>query len=538
MRSRSPRTPSSLRDAELVLQLPRVSNAVEQYAAALRSDSPEPLLWGFDEETIRLIVRQARRQASHPFHEASFVRAMEETRPLATYPKTTDPVHDLWLALAQPEIAEDLWSVIPDRRGSRGPDPGIAAKALMVVCAALGTSAHFNDNWHVLSSDRRLQSAFVSVEEQAAIANKTRPRRFGLQTYEQSLRQLHMLAEGLATDALLDTNIRIVKEVHALLRPQRVRLGIDGMLSRAWVKQVGAGSTDAEEAAIRGAARKAGVRYYAPRRQPGGGVSQPRFIRGHDLITLLDLTTGLPLTWVLWDANHDEAKALKLLLHDLYSRWPDLQADAVVADAAWDENWAAEWCLPNYGLHLVARRKPSRLDTEYGLSLAESKRIASFRGDGQAICRKHQVPLIRDGIDGLGRVGLSPGEPSGKTIRLRYQCPADPSCGRLGLAMRHSWPSLSYYPHRMEVGRPDLHAQRLALLTRRNACEALNSALQVGHSLGLDGADRMRTQKETTVEALFSLALLLRSAAVLADQRLQRGLFRIQPPPALAAVAA
>ncbi len=79
-----------------------------------------------------------------------------------------------------------------------------------------------------------------------------------------------------------------------------------------------------------------------------------------------------------------------------------------------------------------------------------------------------------------------------------------------------------------------LHAERVALSTRRNACEALFSAVQVGSSLGLDSADRTRTQREPTIDTLFSLALLMRSATMLAAQRIQRGLFPADPPPDLA----
>lgn len=348
---------------------------------------------------------------------------------------------------------------------------------------------------------------------------------------------MHAVADRLAPDTLLDANIRLVKEIHALLRPAgKVRLAIDGTLTRAWLKQVDKQDSREAEAAVRGRAQKAGPRYHGKqfRDTAGGVVTSSRFVRGYDLIVLVDLTTGLPLTWTLWDANRDEAKALKLLLFDLYERWPDLEADVVVADAAWDENWAAEWCLNHYGLHLVARRHPSRIDALHTLSLFESKAISLFRGDGQAICREHNVPLIRDGIDGAARTGLAAGDPNETRIRLRYHCPSDPNCGRPGLAMEHSWTSLAYYPHRMEVGRADLHAERIALSARRNACEALFSAIKVGNSLALDGPNRTRTNNERTIETLLSLALLMRSATMLADQRIQRDLFPADPPPDLA----
>jgi hypothetical protein len=58
----------------------------------------------------------------------------------------------------------------------------------------------------------------------------------------------------------------------------------------------------------------------------------------------------------------------------------------------------------------------------------------------------------------------------------------------------------------------------------RNTPEALFSAVQVGNKLGLDGAARTHTAKEPTVDALFSVALMMRSARLLAYEREQRGL--------------
>ena len=94
--------------------------------------------------------------------------------------------------------------------------------------------------------------------------------------------------------------------------------------------------------------------------------------------------------------------------------------------------------------------------------------------------------------------------------------------------------ALAYHPHTLAVGKADLHAFRLAMFARRNACEALFSALQVGHKLGLDGAERTRTAKEPTVKALLSLAMMMRSARMLASQRMERGDFPPEPPPDLA----
>ncbi|HXH87210.1 MAG TPA: hypothetical protein VNI55_01205 [Gaiellaceae bacterium] len=260
-------------------------------------------------------------------------------------------------------------------------------------------------------------------------------------------------------------------------------------------------------------------------------TSPSKFWRGYYLIAIVDLTTGLPLVWVLWPANADEAKALKLLLHNLYEYWPDLSADAIVGDGAWNERWAAEWCLRNFGLHLVAPRQDTQRDVKHDLDRLAFPSVSAYYGDGRAICRKHGVPMIRDGYGSPSRAGLTPGEPApSRAFRVRYHCPSDPSCGRPGLPMELHWSALSYYPHSLAVGEPALHAERLALQAQRNYCETLFSALKLGNKLALSGAARTRTAKEPTVEALISLALIQRSAFMLADLRIRRGMFRDDLP--------
>jgi len=74
----------------------------------------------------------------------------------------------------------------------------------------------------------------------------------------------------------------------------------------------------------------------------------------------------------------------------------------------------------------------------------------------------------------------------------------------------------------------------LLFLARRNSTESLFSALQVGHHLGTDGADRTRTPKQATAHTLIDLALLLRNAYMLASLRIEHGEFPETPPPALA----
>jgi hypothetical protein len=105
--------------------------------------------------------------------------------------------------------------------------------------------------------------------------------------------------------------------------------------------------------------------------------------------------------------------------------------------------------------------------------------------------------------------------------------------------MNLDWAALSAYPHTLDGGgRGDLHAERLALYARRNSCEALFGSLKLGHKLGLDGSDRTHTPNERTVETLLSLALVLRTAFVIAHERAAQGGPNTPPPELLTPIAA
>jgi hypothetical protein len=96
--------------------------------------------------------------------------------------------------------------------------------------------------------------------------------------------------------------------------------------------------------------------------------------------------------------------------------------------------------------------------------------------------------------------------------------------------MRETWAALTVHPHTLAVGDARLQAERLAFLARRNSTESLFSALQVGHHLGTDGANRTRSPKQATAHTLIDLALLLRNAYMLASLRIEHGEFPETPP--------
>ncbi|MFN0155748.1 MAG: hypothetical protein ACKVUT_15350 [Gaiella sp.] len=148
--------------------------------------------------------------------------------------------------------------------------------------------------------------------------------------------------------------------------------------------------------------------------------------------------------------------------------------------------------------------------------------------------------MKRDGYQPANRqrdgYPLAPGErTSPSEFRVRYRCPVGgDECGRPGLQMQRKWAALTVHPHTLAVGDARRHAERLAHLARRNSTESLFSALQVGHHLGTDGANRTRSPKQATHHTLIDLALLLRNAYTLASLRIERNEFPETPPPDLA----
>lgn len=101
--------------------------------------------------------------------------------------------------------------------------------------------------------------------------------------------------------------------------------------------------------------------------------------------------------------------------------------------------------------------------------------------------------------------------------------------------MSTDWNGFPRYPHTIDAGWESKQAFRLAMYAHRNTCEAIFGALRGGHKLGLDGADRTHTANEATLETLLSLALLMRTATVTANERILRGELADTPPPDLAA---
>lgn len=363
-------------------------------------------------------------------------------------------------------------------------------------------------------------------------------------TYSTSLRHLPRL--GCWRQAVA-TNVAMVRELAALHPGKGIgeRLMIDGSLVPAWCEQVGKGKSEEVEAERRRFTPEAGARAYMHtakgKKNIGSGeqgsrqqtLQMGRFVRGYYLVLLADQATGLPLTWTVVDASIDEAGAIIGLLSDLYRHWPDCPAKVIAGDSAWDED---AWCRlaeVDYGIHPIFRihdlnRQPSIT------SFSRDGSIVATTKYGQLVCAAHRKNLLFRAAEVPGRDGLYPGKTNKEgTFRVRGQCPD--GCGTPGLKMEADWSRLTYYPHYSSSPGPggERYAYRQAMLTRLNGIEGIFDRLHAGRKLGTAGADRTRIRDKVAHESLISLGLLSMTAAMLADQRRQRGETHSLPPVAM-----
>jgi hypothetical protein len=84
-----------------------------------------------------------------------------------------------------------------------------------------------------------------------------------------------------------------------------------------------------------------------------------------------------------------------------------------------------------------------------------------------------------------------------------------------------AWSALPYYPLN-PLGRPDLHAKRIALGSGRNVVESMFASMKTAFRQGNSGACRTRVFDREVHESLIWISLLTRGLLVLADARNER----------------
>jgi hypothetical protein len=541
--------------ADVVGRGAKLARAVK--ALVLHLDDPkkvkEPRLGDFGlftDEQERSIWMVARKEAKFqaPFDYAEFVKQMDKTTPVLARPRITERLVDLWRMLALPEIAEGMWPAWNAKTGSRGQHPGFWAKAILVMTAALGISAHFDDNHaHLFGGEgRALRALFSWIEQTASMAVGRDPEPLGRKSYEQTCTQINLITDpelnpgALTVDRANRINAKLYRCLQLIYPQFGKHLSLDGMLVKGWVEQ----TTNLDR--ISKKAPNATARLIQKRKGRKGRKGGPgRFVVGYYLVVLCDLATGIPVAWRILPAGkgYRDYDALMTLLDDLFRADPDFPVETIVADMAWNKRKMIRDCALRYGIHLLSDlSQAQKRAKQVTLRMFDSNKVASFDRWGRCYCRQHGLDMKRVGVDFVGRaqrtkLGLKPGEVSKGTFRVRFKCPVGGGvCDqRADMPMWRDWQAFSYYPHTMDTGRPDLQAFRLAMYARRNTSEAIFGALKLGHKLGLESADRTHTANENTMETLLSLGLLMRTAFVVASERIKRGEMPADPPPDLLA---
>jgi hypothetical protein len=219
--------------------------------------------------------------------------------------------------------------------------------------------------------------------------------------------------------------------------------------------------------------------------------------------------------------------ALPSLLADHYREWrkldPTYALMDIAGDSAWDENWACECCLMDYGVHPIFRLHNERGYQAVSDKYSRDGSVAGITSKGQLVCAAHGAQLTHLGLEGIKRDGLEPGQRQPGTPRVRGACPH--GCGKLGLKINADHSKLLHHPHFDDGGRRShLHAYRDARLHTLNLIESYHNRLKSGFKLGTEGPDRTRLRDLEVVTALIELADLFMVAATVWDVRNQLGI--------------
>lgn len=513
---------------------------VQRWITRLLGD-PDATASDLDEHTLAFVHQEVLRRRQDDFEPSLFQQKMIEMCPILAAPDFTDTAEDLGHIFNQPEMIS-LWR---DWRGptmGKGPAAGYAgAKAVMCLMGMGRTGSHVDGAYERLSVDRALRSLFAQLDGRADI---------DLRSYPTICRLMPKLAANDSCRyAAISSNIALLKWLRAH-HPQGRQVGrrllVDGTAIPAWVKQRPAGGKRdtpewlIREAKLRSSTPEAGFRAYINTSygkeplQPGDKVPiaapNVKSWRGYYLVAIVDQATGLPVIWTLFDAAVQETTGLVPLLSDLHRLWPEINAQYLVGDSAWNTHEICRLLTVDYGIQPVFRMKPNELRQRGYIPLqpgmSRDGSVSAITWDGRLVCSAHGKPLEFAGDEHPTRGGLHPGQSTKEgEHRIRGVCthsnPMHPRpCGRLSLRMNVNWLRLTGIPHHRD-GNPERHATRLALLARLNHVESLFNRLKTGMHLGDDGSTRTRVEDRAALEALVSLAFTSMTAFTVADQRLQ-----------------
>jgi hypothetical protein len=526
------------------------------------SGDPNATINGADENQLRFIMETIAQQRGWDFSVDFFGRALNQTTPLLSVPDMTDPVEDLGLIFSLPEM-QRFWNSWDVPRGAAGPKINAeAGKALMALMAMPGLTTHA-DNAHWLlrrvpelrgvferaGRDGRVRAAEDRETEIHPSLREIQP--IDPMSYEGVLRGRPKVAQSVTTLAM-ETNIALAKDLRRLVGDRVGRgLLLDCVPVPAWAQQKGSGHVEddparaALEAIMRRHSPEAGfrsVRQTSGHKEDikaGDSVSgseirsgRVKNWRGYYLAALADQATGLPLVWMVFDAQINEPEALGPLLSRLYRLWPEVGVDWIAGDSAFDTEDCCRLCEVYYGIHPIFRLHDERDDKDVPRGTVRGDKIKRLTHEGRLVCAVHDCQLDMAALEGPSRNGLNWGDPADRdAFRYRATCPkcaleatrAGRSAPRLSFPASFDFRRLAHFPHHRH-GRPELYAFRQAILTTRmSQIESLWQALRGGYLISGTGAGRTRIRERHVHEALVSLAFLGRTALTVVDQRIQAG---------------
>lgn len=510
---------------------------IRKWTQRLLAD-PEATPTDLSEDQLAFLIDAVLKERGEEFDPSLFKQAMIDTRPVLAAPDWTDEVVDMGHLFRQPEMRR-FWANWDGPDKGKGPRADYAgAKATMAVFAMTGTGKHFDKLVRSLARDKEMLAVFESVEGTPVAPPP----------YSTLCRHIKLLAANCTVQAI-HTNIEMMRALRTLHPKKGIckRLIIDSCDVSAWTKQVG--SRDPKrDAELRARTPEAGFRryHYGPNGKTMikdgetftfGAGKEVKSWRGYYLTVIADQATGLPLVWMLYDAKHDEAPSIVPLLSLLHRLWPDIDAECIAGDSAWDEDEWNRLCEVDYGIAPIFRLHPSEQKATPWIKLdpkaSRDGSVTHMTPEGQLVCSAHRKALPYYTFDRASRAGLRPGQSSDERLfRLRANCThqtkaAPHACGKIGIKAMTDWSRLTRYPHHKH-GDPQRHAFRLSMLTRLNGVEGIFNRLKAGKILGVKGADRTRLLDRSSVEALISLALLSMTALQLACERERLGII-VQP---------
>jgi hypothetical protein len=470
-------------------------------------------------------------------YRAAIERGMNATRPQTVAPSSDTPTPDVVDAWLQPEGRDLYERIISARAIRRSSVPSVHFSAgVLLATGAMRQSPHILENRDLLLHNGSFSALVSELALGCEGIAKCEPE---ARSYEQVIRNLPRLAEGLAAEAHV-TFAEIATQLLAWDIPVGRHVAADGSLVPAWVPQRSARRRDGEfdeslEAALRSRTPDAGFRVYSREYQPEdmslGDYAEPtsvtKAVRGYMLTSLVDICSGTVLAFDLRDATkaHEPKVMRELLLPTILELSPQLDVVAIVGDGKYDDNPTHEYLETRFGVHLIAGRGRHAFTTR-GVLFPEGtdrfhRSVASIDGFGVATCRAHDHQLPYVGLEAPSRDGKRPGDAiNPRLFRSRFHC--SDGCGKVSVPTQRAWSNLPYYPH-TPYGRLDLFAMRRALLHRRNQVEAAFSSLQVGYKQGLDGAVRVRVFDRSVTEALMAISFVTRGLVLLLAERRRRG---------------